>query len=97
MHQITVSKPWRKTLLRKKKKTSAFGYGFAQSQQCAQNPPFCKILAQDSPLTHSLPSVPNKCHLHAKRELGFDSLLRCENLVPTLTLDSGLSLNNLYK
>lgn len=45
----------------------------AENQQCAQTPPFCKILAQDNPLTHSLPpslpAVPNKCHLARKKRI----------------------------
>lgn len=93
------------TLLREKKKSSSIWIRIcndkqAENQQCAQTPPFCKILAQDNPLTHSLPpSLPclTSVTWHAKRELGFDSLHLCKNLVPTLTLDPVLSLNNLFK
>jgi hypothetical protein len=90
---------------KKKKKAAAFGYGFAMTSKLKINNvhkirPFAKFSHKTNPLTHSLThSLPclTSVTWHAKRELGFNSLLRCENLVPTLTLDSVLPLNNLFK
>jgi hypothetical protein len=76
MHQIPVSKPWRNFIGgEKKKKAAAFGYGFAMTSKLKINNvhkirPFAKFSHKTThSLTHSLPAVPNKCHLARKKRI----------------------------